>query len=174
MKSSKTTAIVIACVLPLLIIIGAIVATFLPSQIVSPAHDFLYTVSGGPYGYYSSSLQVENGKLIKEAYQYPKTDPAYPVVEPSLYIYHVATGISERVSYESIASSQFKIQPGTSSDGYEVINGQGPNDVFGFLFGGYDRSGNGVVIKSKFFSKKISLARDPSTGYYPQILGWLE
>ncbi len=176
MKSSRNTALIFALGLPLLVITLSVFATFLPSHFVSPAHDFLYSVSGGS-GYYNSytSYHVENGKLVKDEYPPVKTDQPVRVVDPVLYVYHVSSDTSERVSYEAITSGSAHIVPGVSSDGYEVFaQDQGPNDVFGFLFGGYRRDPNSAVIKSKFFSRKISLPRDSSNYYYPQILGWLE
>ncbi len=174
MNVSRTKVLIAAFLVPFLVIVVSVVATFLPSRLVSPAHDFLYSVSGGAYGHYSS-FHVEDGKLVKESYPYPSTEPNVKITDPTLYIYRVSSGSSERVSYEGVVQSGARIRPGISSDGYEVSQDFGPSDAFGFLFGGYRSYEPGtVLIRSKFFSKKVSLFPDTSPYYYPHVLGWLE
>lgn len=178
MKIHPRIALWAAFLLPVCIVLLAIISVFVPDSVVRPQHDFLYALSPNSYPV-SVSYRVEQGILVRDQYQIPEpvgTVSKEPNPEPRLYVYRVASGESIPVTYEDVQKNGFFLNPGISSDGYEVAYNRGPDNFFGLFFGGYDYDSRALFIQSRFFSKKVVLTRATgSYGYeYPQFLGWLQ
>ena len=164
----------LALALPALLIVFVAGAVYLPRLWAKPAqYDFVYTKEVDGNALYDVS--VENGTLVKEENpggiapeDIAKGDAV--LTEPKLYRYHVATGASERVSFDEAAALRY--QNGLASkDGYEVKTSSGYG---GGPFGGgnYEPA---VYLRGHNASAKITLTGIDARDLYGfRFIGWIE
>lgn len=166
-------ALRLAILLPVLLFVLVAGAVYLPRLWAKPAqYDFVYAKQSSGNAAYDVS--VENGVLVKEENPdgiAPEDIAKHDVVliEPKLYRYHVATGESERITFDTAATLRY--QTGVvSKDGYEVKTGYGYSSG---PFGGSNEAS--IYLRSHGASTKIDLTGiDRGNLYNFQFVGWLE
>ncbi len=158
--------------LPVLLIVFVAGAIFLPRLWAKPAqYDFVYSknLSTPDVAY---DVSVENGTLVKDmnpgGIDTPDgTPPSVAPQEPKLYVYHVATGESQRISFDDAAALHYQNGP-TSRDGYEVRVGSG-----GGPFSGSGESA--IYLRGHGVSTKLTLTGISQNDTYTfQFIGWVE
>jgi hypothetical protein len=163
----------LAVALPVLLIVFVAGAIYLPRFWAKPAqYDFVYTKqSTGNEAY---SVSRENNSLVKE--ENPSgiapedlTKGNAVLVEPKLYRYHVATGESDRISFDEAATLRYQNRV-QSQDGYEVTTGGYGGGLF---FGSSSKPA--IYLRSHGASTKITLTGiDTYNLYNFQFIGWVE
>jgi hypothetical protein len=174
--NKKNLPLLIGLALPIVFIVVISLVIYIPSFLVRPAHNFLYTTedASNSYGtYYEHEYKVSDRHLVTEAVSHQSDmDTKMPHKDvPTLYLYDVHTNTSHEISPD--VASTYTLDPGpASSDGYTV--------TYQYTSGGFflfeSRGQSGYVISNGKGSKKL-------TGFSGQryygsqdmnFIGWVE
>ncbi len=166
MSRTKHLPFILAALIPVLVIVGVLVAIKLPSVKVKPQYNFLYKDDQS----YDYLIDIKDNRLQVER-RYPDEVGFYDSLkEMKFFVYDVETDRSKRVTLEEAKKIELSNQP-VSPDGYQVVKDNGGDGIgfFPILFmGGSDY---GVYIKQGKNKKKIELLQD---GYYQfEFVGWI-
>lgn len=168
----KNAPLIIGLCIPLLLIIVLAVTIYLPIILHKPQYSFLY-VSGENVYAGNSTMQVQDGKLVKSApYYYSGYESGYKSGSmPELYVYDVKSNRSTPIDFEQ--AKTLRLDPArVSPDGYEMKNLSSVSGVF-FPYFWHD-SDYGTYIVGHNSSRKLTI-QSGSSQYYNSILflGWI-
>lgn len=166
--------IIIAIALPILFIIIASALIFVPSILVDPQHNFIYT-SDTTYSKYENIYTVVDGKISIKQNPYIDEYSKVSIYDvPKIYLYNVEDDTSKEISLEE--AQKFDLDPGPSSpDGFYINYEYGHNGIFE-IFGD---SGNnrGWYITKGNAEKKIDAIHNERSYYYSndfELIGWIK
>lgn len=171
--NKKNIPLYIALAVPVLMILLVAGMIYLPGLTKSPKYNFLYMSGSNSYYYGSREYSVNDGYLVHNELP-TSTNPSYynygKTSQPKFYVYDVAKGVSEEVSFAE--AQKYKMDSSnTSVDGYIIQ--QGNSGGGGFLFGGISGEYNSWFIKGHNRSRKLNLKLNGPDYYNFQFLGWV-
>jgi hypothetical protein len=197
MNHMSKRILALALSLPVLLVIGTVLAIYLPQQMIKPGYNFLYAETQSNYGFNNFRIQfenqdgkgtktilrVENGKL--GFYESVKTDaPSYYSTETpraynsatdqmlvdknvKFYIYDFEKNESRAVSLEE-AMALALINSEKSPDDFSFGTSYGGDNGLFFEAFGPSRRSYDVYISKRSVSKKLPIETDGLV-----FLGWI-
>lgn len=163
MNLKEKLPLIIGIGLPILLILFVTVSVYVPSLLVKPKYDFIYS-TGQTYDY---NLNVVNGKITQSPrYTQPYSGGYKTQVEPTYFIYDVNADKKRPISYTQTQAYNLDSSD-KSPDGFSVSrNDSGSYSFFPFFYGG----GNdyGIYLKGKGLNRKIT-----DDTYNFKFLGWV-
>ena len=172
---TKHLPIVIGTLLPVLVILVVSISIFLPTFVLKPQYDFIYTLydSYPSYGKnYQNSYRVEDGKIALAPVIF-REDIVANEVSPALFLYDVERDSTRQITFEE--AQEYNLDPGsTSPDGFIVVHDRGHNGIFE-LFGSRKDDRDYSIAKGDKKKKLKGLTTDV---YYPsskfRFIGWIQ
>lgn len=180
--------VILAFALPLLLIIGLAVSTYVPSLLLSTQYDFVYTTCGDGTNYYyeyncdtylNSLYKVENGKLLLrdvDSLQDSDNDKTPDVAEnyvTRLFLHDTQANEGREITLNEAQSFNFN-ELITSPDGVSVESAYNNNMDFFIFFNGSSQYGYYLTKGSK--KSKLNLVNDDDRYYYRdnfKFIGWV-
>lgn len=154
--------LIVGIILPLTLILYVVVAAYIPSLIVKPKYNFVYTNTN----YYDYNVNVIDGRVNIEPGYSNNTSRTYFPKQPSLFLYDVVNDKSTQISLTQ--AQTYILDPSNKSpDGFTVGRGEYDSySFFPFFFGGSNR---GYYLMGKGLSRKIT-----DQDYYNfKFVGWV-
>lgn len=184
----KNGILLIAFALPIVLILGVAITTYIPSLMLSTKYNFIYTTctDGSNYPYYDCSrylkqrYSVADEKIVVHAIDISvDTDknnvPDFPVQDAGRIFYHDTQKDESREI--TLKEAQALTLSGllTSPDGVSVSGGYSRGGGEFFPFGG-GSSSFGYYLTKGSSKRKINLINNDNNYYYQnnfQFLGWV-
>src|SRR3989338_764223 len=181
--------VILAFILPLLLIGGLAISTYLPSMLLSTKYDFVYATCGAgtnfhydyEYGceaHLNNLYTVENGKLLLRDVnptQDSDGDGTLDVAEnyvTRLFLHDTKANEGREITLQEAQSLDLN-KLITSPDGVSVESGYSNNGDFFIFFDGSSRQGYYLTKGSK--KSKLNLVNDDDRYYYRdnfKFIGW--
>ena len=180
--------VILAFMLPLLLIVGLAVSTYIPSLLLSTKYDFVYATCGDGTNYYyeyrcemylNSLYTVENGKLLLrdvDPAQDSDNDKTPDVAEnyvTRLFLHDTQTNEGREITLNEAQSLDLN-KLITSPDGVSVESVYNDSVDF-FIF--FDGSSNyGYYLTKGRKKSKLNLVNDDDRYYYRdnfKFIGWV-
>lgn len=153
--------LIVGLCLPILLVIFVVVTSYIPSMLVKPQYNFLYTDKSYDYDakVINNKLQLTQTTVNYNNNYYYKTP-----VEPTFYVYDQKTNSSKTIS--STEAQSLKLDSSNKSpDGFTVGTNDSSYSYFPFFYGG---NRGGYYLQGKGLNKKID-----STNYNFNFVGWI-
>ncbi len=182
----RNAVILIAFSLPVILIVGVVLSTYIPSLFLSTNYDFVYTTCTDNGGYYSYNCReylqqrytVLNNKLIMKPelqYQDSDKDGVMDINEytPRIFLHDTQKNQSKEITFEE--AQQLSLNGLLSSpDGVTISDSYDRGAEFLFFYGGGSSYGHYLTKgKSRI---KLNLINSTDTYYYEnsfQFIGWV-
>lgn len=170
-SKSKDIALVAGLAIPVVMILFVAAAIYVPrlfSSVDPPQYDFLYMV-GSPYG--DERYVVVDGRLEVHEVEPPGYTPPGADWPRKLYIHHVATNSSERISLDDAEMLALDSTP-RSPDGFEIVHGRKSEFFFPIVSSTDYRT---RYLQQDGWSRKLDLEIGSEPGYASMFvfLGWI-
>jgi hypothetical protein len=168
MDVKKNIPLILGLSIPIIMILFVAGSIYLPGLFIQPKFNFLYAT--GENYYYNRHYSVQNGRLIKNEFDYPEHYTGSRT-EPRLYIHDIVKNESQEISF-SEAQKLTLNSNSQSPDGFEIDCGRRTQGIF-FIFVDLSRDCSTRFIKGHNTSKKLNIQRSGSSYGYFQFLGWI-
>ena len=180
--------VILAFILPLLLIGGLAISTYLPSMLLSTEYDFVYATCGDGTNYYyeyncetylNSLYMVENGKLLLRDInptQDSDSDGTLDVAEnyvTRLFLHDTKANEGREITLQEAQSMGLNGLV-TSPDGVSVESAYNNSGDFFIFFNGSSHYGYYLTKGSK--KSKLNLVNDDDQYYYRdsfKFIGWV-
>jgi len=183
----KNIIVIIAFALPLLLVAGIAITTYLPGALLSTNYNFVYATCDDGRGYYpyncvnylSAKYAVVNGVLTEKpvsAEQDSDNDKTPDIQEGYVvrfFLHDTKTNEGREIPLEEIQKLSFSGLI-TSPDGVSVGSGYDQNPDFLFIFDGNSRHGYYLTKGGK--QRKLNLVNANDRYYYDysfRFIGWV-
>lgn len=168
---AKDIALYIGLAIPVAMILFVAAAIYLPrlfSSVDPPRYDFLYMV-GYPYG--NERYVVVDGRLEVQEVDPPGFTAPGADWPRTLYVHHIATNSSERVSLDDAERLTLDSAP-RSPDGFEIVHGRRSEFFFPIVSSTDYRT---RYLQQDGWSRKLDLEIGSESGYASMFifLGWI-
>lgn len=167
----KNLPLYIALALPVIIIVAIALAIYIPGRNFSPSHNFLYVTGQGVS--YSGEFSVSGGH-VQDNLQNPLNGfpPPMKTGPMQFYVYDVVKKQASEVTFAQAQKLQLDIGP-TSSDGYEVTNGNSGGGFFFFGANSSDYYNHYIRGHNRSEQLNLKLSGTPTYDNF-QFLGWIQ
>lgn len=180
MNNKLNPAIIIGISLPILMIILVASVIYVPSFLVKPQHNFVYSDYRPNYDYYNYTKYYDlvDGQIVEKLTPGKNTQSEVVYAEqnkivPKLYLYDVKEHSSKEISLQD--ANKFSLVAGPSSpDGFSLEYEYGNNGIFE-LFGSSGRD-RGLFLKKGMAKERLSIS---NTNYYYgadrfSVIAWIK
>lgn len=183
----KNWIIVAAFALPIILILGVVASTYIPSLLINTDYNFVYSTCGDRNGYYGyncdgylqSGYTVENGKIKKteidpEAdYNRNQIKDINEGITTRLFLHDTKSNESREITIDQ--AQNMSLSPLlTSPDEVTVSSSYQRGGDFLFLFGG--QSNYGYYLTKGRTKQKLNLINSDDRNYYQdnfKFIGWV-
>ncbi|PIR85546.1 hypothetical protein COU15_00420 [Candidatus Kaiserbacteria bacterium CG10_big_fil_rev_8_21_14_0_10_45_20] len=169
----ETFSLMIGIAVPLVFVLIVIISSLLPSLLVKPQHDFVFSVNNdGYYGVcFENEFAIVDGRLSSVPNTVKCRQGATMQANPPLYYYSVEADTVKKISLADVADTAFVAGP-SSPDGYTVTFEYG-NYSFGIFGGGGGTEG--YFIGNQKGKKRLE-GISAITRYNSdiQVVGWVQ